>query len=205
MIYSNKRIEKYVPKEVYKILANKINAGESVFDITAFEKEIIYSLRRMTLTEINNIPDVNESLANSIYDAINSCNNYSELFEKVKSKNYTATRIQRIMLYSLLGITKKQMEESKKVVPYARVLGISNEGKSLLSELSTQKSKSNIVTSVKDFMSTCTNKTLVSMMETDIMATNIYTLEYLNNSLANLDYTNKIVTIDKMPSVKDVV
>ena len=39
------------------------------------------------------------------------------------------------------------------------------------------------------------NKNLKEMLETDILATNIYTLGYYSDSYSNLDYTNKIEII----------
>ena len=40
------------------------------------------------------------------------------------------------------------------------------------------------------------NKNLKSMFEKDIWATNVYTIGYEYDSWNNLDYTQKIVTID---------
>ncbi len=37
------------------------------------------------------------------------------------------------------------------------------------------------------------NKVLKSMLEKDILATNVYTLGYKKNSEANLDYTSKLI------------
>lgn len=88
--------------------------------------------------------------------------------------------------------------DSQKVIPYLRVLGISENGKLLLSELS-QNKKLNIITSVKQFIddskNSNTNRILKNMLEKDILATNIYTLGYKKNPDANLDYTKKIVVI----------
>ena len=42
------------------------------------------------------------------------------------------------------------------------------------------------------------NKVLKEMLQTDIYATNIYTLGYEKDSWANLDYTNKIITMEDM-------
>ncbi len=39
------------------------------------------------------------------------------------------------------------------------------------------------------------NKALKEMLETDIFATNVYTLGYESDSWSNLDYTNKIITM----------
>ena len=112
----------------------------------------------------------------------------------VKSKRYTQTRIQRILLYALLGFTKEDMETSKKIDPYIRVLGCNSKGKEMLSEMYTLNKKLPIVTSVKEFTTTCRNKKLLMMLEKDIQATNIYTLGYEADSYSNLDYTTKMIT-----------
>ena len=111
----------------------------------------------------------------------------------VKSKRYTSTRIQRILLYALLGITKKDMEISKNPLPYVRVLGFNENGKKLVSEISKNNPKLKIITSVKKFVDSNKNKNLKQMLDKDIFATNVYTLGYEMDSWANLDYTNKIV------------
>ncbi len=191
----NKDISKLVPKYTYNILARQINSGKFVLDLATYEKEILYSLRKMSIKEIKNLPDVTEGLANSILTAVNSCNSYYELIEKVKSKSYTLSRIQRIMLYSLLGITKDDMANSRKAKPYVRVLALDTKGKELLSQLSRSNPKLPVITSVKNFLDNSNNKILNNMLNLDILATNIYTLEYLNDSQANLDYTQKIVTL----------
>ena len=200
MLCENKNISKLVPKYSYDILARQINSGKSVLDIAAFERAILYSLRRMSIDEIKNLPDVTDALANSLIYAINSCNSYYQVLEMVKSKTYTQSRIQRILLYALLGITKDDMENSKKAKPYARVLGLDNKGRELLSELSKSNPKLPVITSVKDFLNNSNNRILNKMLSLDILATNIYTLEYLNDSQGNLDYTQKIVTL---PTEKD--
>ena len=40
------------------------------------------------------------------------------------------------------------------------------------------------------------NKVLKSMLETDIRATNIYSLGYEFDSCSNLDYTHKLITVN---------
>ena len=149
----------------------------------------------MTVKEILNLPDVSEGLENRIKDACYSCNNLEELIDKIKSKRYTRTRIQRILLYALLNITKNDMLNSYKTIPYIRVLGVNSKGKALLSSISASNKKTHVITSVKKFMDSCNDKNLRSMLEKDILATNIYTLGYDYDSKANLDYTNKMITI----------
>ena len=185
-------INKVMPRSSYLLFGEEVNKGHYVVDISRFEKEILYTLRKMTKEEIAKMPDVSEGLETSIKNAADSCNNLKELINIVKTKRFTQTRIQRILLYCLLGITEKQMETSRKITPYARVLGFNNRGKELISEMMRLNPKLNIVTSVKKYIDTVANKNLKEMLETDILATNIYTLGYYADSYANLDYTNKI-------------
>ena len=185
-------ISKVMPRSSYIQLGEELKIGHYVIDISRFEKEIIYMLRRMSIEEIANLPDVSEGLENSIKNAANSCNTLNELVNIIKTKRFTQTRIQRILLYGLLGITKKKMETSKKVTPYVRVLGFNNKGKELISEMMRLNPKLNVVTSVKKYIDTVANKNLKEMLETDILATNVYTLGYYSDSYANLDYTRKI-------------
>ena len=84
---------------------------------------------------------------------------------------------------------------SKKIVPYVRVLGFNNIGKQLLSNISESNPRLPIIVSVKKFMERCSSQNLLTMLEKDIFATNIYTLGYEYESKANLDYTKKIVEV----------
>lgn len=185
-------ISKVMPRNSYLLLGEELKEGHYVIDISRFEKEIIYNLRKMTTGEIAKLPDVSEGLENSIKNAADSCNTVNELINIVKTKRFTQTRIQRILLYSLLGIDKKLMEISKKITPYVRVLGFNNKGKELISEMMNLNPKLNVVTSVKKYIDSVANKNLKEMLEKDILATNIYTLGYYSDSYSNLDYTNKI-------------
>lgn len=195
-------IAKVIPRSSYIMLAEEFRNGHYVIDLYKFQKEILYTLRKMTKKEISNLPDVSEGLENVIKEAADSCNNILELLNKVKSKRYTQTRIQRILIYALLGINKKMMETSKKITPYTRVLGYSPKGKVLLSEIVRKNPKINLVVSPKKFLETNKNKSLKEMLEKDIFATNIYTLGYEKDSLSNLDYTSKIITTIDVEGVK---
>ena len=188
-------IRKVMPKFSYNLLANSVNQGKYVIDLAIFQKEILYILRKMTVDEIAQLPDVSEGLENTIKSAASNYNNLTDLITAIKSKRYTQTRIQRILVYALLGITKKDMEISKKVTPYIRILGVSNRGKSLISEISKMNNNIPVITSVKKFITESKNKNLKRLLQIDINATDIYTLGYLKDSCANLDYTQKIITL----------
>lgn len=188
-------IRKVMPRLAYDLLMQEIENNQYVIDISKFEKEILYSIRRLSTADLKKFPEVNEGLENSIKNAANSCNTLAELINIIKTKRYTQTRIQRILLYILLNITKKDMYISRKTVPYARILGYSQKGKELISKIYNANPKITLITSVKNFFDSSNNKTYKHMLNKDVLATNIYTLAYKNDSVANLDYTKKIVTI----------
>ena len=181
-----------LPKRSYKILMDSIKSGNIVPDLSCFEKEIIYTLRKLTVDEISHLPDVSEGLENSIKKSALNFTSLSDLLESLKSKRYTRTRIQRILTYALLGITKTDIELSKNITPYIRVLGFNKNGKKILSEISKAKPELKIITSVKKFVDTNDNKDLELLLNKDILATNIYTLAY-KNKLANLDFTKSLI------------
>lgn len=186
-------VSKVVPRSTYQILGQQANNGRMILSLEKYQKEIIYALRKMTVEEIAELPDVSEGLENSIKNAANNCNNLTELINGIKSKRYTQTRIQRILIYALLGINKKMMENSKKIIPYTRILGFNSKGKMLISESMNKNPKINMITSVKKYIDQNKNKQLAEMLNVDIFATDVYTLGYDYDSKANLDFTNNMI------------
>lgn len=194
-LQENKNIHRLVPFETYETIENKLKKKDFLTDLSVFEKEIIYTLRRMTLKEIENLPDVNEGLENKIKFASSNFTTLDKIIENIKSKRYTQTRIQRILLYALLGITKKDMNIAKKTIPYIRVLGFNKHGKKIISAIATNNPKSKIIISLKKFLDSNPDNSSKQLLSKDILATNIYTLGLKENPVANLDYTHKIVEI----------
>lgn len=187
-------LNRILPISSYSILKENIQKGHIVRDISNFDKIVLYKLRNMFTEELLNLPDVSEGLEYSIKKAADSCNTIYELINIVNSKRYTKTRLQRILLYALLNITKKDIQISKRSMPYIRILGFNEKGKYIVSQLS-QNKRLNLITSVKKFIDKNTNKNLQLMLQKDINATNTYTLGFENDSWSNLDYTQKIITI----------
>ena len=182
-----------MPETSFNILQDCLENGHIVRNISELDKTIIYTLRKMSIDEIANLPDVSEGLEFAIKSAVNQCNTITELLSIINTKRYTQTRLKRIFLYALLGITKKDMQISKTTKPYIRILGFNSKGRKLISEISKHNRKLTIISSVKKFMDSNSNKNLKLMLEKDIWATNVYTLGYEYDSIGNLDYTHNLV------------
>ena len=191
MLRDEEEISNVVTEQSFEIINNNINNGSLIYSLKSFEQEIIYTIRKMSYKDLENIPDVTENLVKKIKTSADMTNSLEELIHKIKNKSVTQARIQRILLYILLGITRRDIELSKNISPYIRILGFNSTGKSFLSSI---KSK-NVITSFKKFESSCEDKDLLRLLKIDKLATDIYTIAYKKDSRSNLDYTQKIIEI----------
>ena len=182
MLYQGEDISSFVPKESLEIIQNN-----ELITLKHFEKEIIYSLRKMDVSEIANAPDVSEGLEYKIKKSSDKNSKIENLIEDIKSKRYTTTRIQRILLYILLNIHKEDIELSKKTLPYAHILGFNTKGEKYLSSLSECKKA---FISTNSFLKNCNDEKIKKMLNIDILASNIYNLSYTENHPSNEDYTH---------------
>lgn len=185
-------INSLLPVFSYEILNENIKKGTSVYSLKSFEKELFYILRNMSDSDLKNVPDIPDNMLSNIKKASSCTNKLEELIAILKNKSVTQARIQRILLYILLGISKSDIELSKNTMPYIRVLGMNENGKKILSSLN---NNANVITSVKSFENSCTDSNLLRMLEIDKFATDVYTLAYQSDSKANLDYTTRLITI----------
>lgn len=95
------------------------------------EGAILYKLRSMSAEDFAKIDDVSEGLENRIVDAVRSSVSLDEIFDKIKTKRYTHSRIRRIILRAYLDITEGEPKEPK----YLHILGFNERGKELLREM----------------------------------------------------------------------
>ena len=189
-----KTVESVMPESSFEIMNNEIVNGRAPMFLKNYENEILYILRKSTTEDLLSIADVTEGLENLIKKASCEGMELEEMIDIIKTKRYTRTRIQRILLHALLDVRKNDVEDYKYNPQYVRVLGFTKTGEKVLSQIG-NNSNLPVVTSVSKFLKSA-NPTSRKMMEKDIMATNIYTLGYQIPKYreVNLDYTTKIVT-----------
>lgn len=98
-------------------------------DLYAGERAILMQLRTMTDDEFAVLPFGSEGLWRKLMKASRSCASLEEIAESVKSKRYTRSRIDRMILCAFLGITAEDLAAA---VPYARILAFSESGRIIL-------------------------------------------------------------------------
>ncbi len=105
------------------------------------EKSVLYRLRTMTDAEFEALPFGSEGLWRKLMYASREKDSLPEIMESVKSKRYTYTRISRMVMCAVLGITREMMDAS---APYYRVLGFTNAGRQVLSSVRKSGSYRNV-------------------------------------------------------------
>jgi len=187
-IYEKKEIsdlKSLIPQNMLNIVCNiEPTFNDKLLNILKYK--IITSSKK----DLSNIYEVTEGLENRIISAISNSNTYDELIENIKSKRYQMSKIKRILNNIILNITKDDFERIyKSNEQYAHILKISKRGKALLSQIA-KNSNIPLITSVNDNVLNSLSDIQRSMINIDILATNIHSI--LNNENINKDYTNRL-------------
>ena len=114
----------YIPAEAQAALENA-----SIHTLATGQRAILARLRTMTDAEFEALPYGSEGLWRKLMHACRDSATLEEIIAKAKSKRYTRTRIDRMILCAFLGITADNMASP---APYARVLGFTDAGRTLL-------------------------------------------------------------------------
>ncbi|MBQ9280263.1 MAG: nucleotidyltransferase [Clostridia bacterium] len=190
-----KTVEDVMPKSSFDILNQEILNGRAPMFLRHFESEILYALRKSSTEELASIADVTEGLENLLKKAAAEGTELEGFIDIIKTKRYTRTRIQRILLHTLLDIRKCEIEDYKYNPQYIRVLGFTKNGEKVLSQIS-NNSNLPIITSPSKYLKSATPIGKM-MLEKDILGTNIYTLGYQipKYRSMNLDYTTPVIRV----------
>lgn len=114
----------YVPTE-----AAAVFDGAVLHAFSAGERAVLSQLRRMRESDFEVLPYGSEGLWRKLMHAVRKCASVDEILETTKSKRYTRSRLDRMVLCGYLGITR---EDISREIPYARVLGLSENGRKVL-------------------------------------------------------------------------
>lgn len=162
----------------YKRKYSKFNSLINFNDI------ILYKLRTMKPENYKKFIDIEGGLENRIIDAASKFNDITSIIASVKTKRYTYTRLQRILIHILLDITFTK-KDILNFPLYARILGSNSKGFEIINNIK-NNSEIPIINKVSDYMRNYNN----FMFDLDIKASNIYFLGIDNNTNIknNFDY-----------------
>src|SRR5699024_5155955 len=128
---AGKKIDQYIPKESFTYLheaSNQAVTWENYFPL------LKYQLTIQSEESLRKIYKMTEGLENRFKQYIKDANSFESFLTLIKTKRYTWTRLQRLLLYVLMQFSKKDIEKNLKRAPEIRVLGFNNKGQRYLRE-----------------------------------------------------------------------
>ncbi|WP_159887011.1 nucleotidyltransferase [Paenibacillus puerhi] len=193
-------IRPYVPEATARILEREWHAGRAPVHWELFAKPLLQRLLTQTPEQLASIAEVTEGLEHRIRAALGSCVPphtpvVDTLLGQLKTRRYTRTKLQRMLLRILLGHTKEELSADKlaRGISYIRVLGFSERGRGLLKQMKS-KAKVPVVTKVTTSPS--------PFLEMDIRATSVYSLAFPESSARDWlrDYYEPPVRTEEAPA-----
>ena len=121
LIETGQDFRPYVPTELFN--------GASVHTLALGERAVLARLRTMTDAEFETLPYGSEGLWRKFMHECRQKNTLEEILTAVKSKRYTRTRLDRMMMCAFLGLTAEDLNSP---APYARILGFTKRGQQVL-------------------------------------------------------------------------
>jgi predicted nucleotidyltransferase len=126
LMYREEAFLSYIPED-----AQAVFADATLHSIAAGERAILSKLRTMTEAEFEALPYGSEGLWRKLMHACRQAATLEEILAAVKSKRYTRTRLDRMVMCAFLGITQTDLESD---VPYTRVLAFNDTGRRILKQ-----------------------------------------------------------------------
>ena len=111
----------FVPTDLYE--------GAAVHTLKQGERAMLSKLRTMTDAEFEALPYGSEGLWRKLMHECRRQNSLEDILTAVKSKRYTRSRLDRMVMCAYLGLTKDDLCSP---APYCRVLGFTKRGQQVL-------------------------------------------------------------------------
>ena len=126
LLEKGEKWESFVPEAAFSCFENA-----PIHSLKNGERAILYRLRTMTDDEFEALPYGSEGLWRKLMHASREYSTLDEIIAATKSKRYTRTRIDRMILCAFLELTAGDL---KSPVPYCRVLAFNDTGREILKE-----------------------------------------------------------------------
>ncbi len=124
-------VQNVVPESTFDLLADWYNKYNHFASWERFWPLLQFTLIRHTPSELTRYAEVTEGIENAIVKAAKTSNSFNSFMEKIKSKRYTWTRLQRMITHIYTGFTKEQLQSFEQPT-FIRLLGMSSKGQTYL-------------------------------------------------------------------------
>lgn len=164
-----------MPAATLAVLEREFAAGRGPVTWESLGALLLYRLSTLTAEQLARFGEVDEGLEHRLLSALSALRRESfrveRLIDVLKTKRYTRTKLQRMLVRILLEQPKTAFSRStlEQGPAYLRVLGFNERGRALLRRIQRQ-SPLPVITSA--------GKTNASLLEEDIRATAVYALAF---------------------------
>ena len=121
LVEGGKDFRPYVPTDIFE--------GAAVHTLKRGERAMLSKLRTMTDAEFEALPYGSEGLWRKLMYECRRQNSLEDILTAVKSKRYTRSRLDRMVMCAFLGLTAEDLSSP---APYCRVLGFTQRGQQVL-------------------------------------------------------------------------
>ncbi|WP_328585745.1 nucleotidyltransferase [Rossellomorea aquimaris] len=132
-----------------------------------------YNIVSSTKDSLKEIYEIEEGIENRIVDCVKKSTSFEDLMLNLKTKRYTWTRLQRMLLHILTNTYKEDMRERHEYPAYIRLLGMNKQGREYL-----RHSKKNMSLPLISKLSTANQKDIAL----DVRAAEVYSLGLQNSA-----------------------
>ena len=173
-------LQAYMPEYMLHIIEQEFKAGRGPVSWESFTSPMLYQLQSHTAKTLADFDEVDEGLEHRILRAMVQLKTevftIPKLMDALKTKRYTKTKLQRMLLRILLqqskvSFTRDLLAEGP---AYIRVLGFSEAGQALLKQMK-KKASLPVITTVERKHS--------ALLEEELRATAIYAMAYQDATL----------------------
>ena len=181
---SGEDVSAFMPPEAFAILSREITAGRGPVTTEMLGPLLCAALRLSEKETLSRISGVSEGLENRLVDAAEEFRSFSDLAMAAKTKRYPYTRLCRVLLKVLLGITQEDEAFSP---AYARILGVGEKGGEVIKQL--QKTTA-IPLLNKVAAASFSDEAAKRLFALDVKATDLYALLYpqKNTGKSGMDF-----------------
>ena len=184
-----------MPEASLAIMKEELDSGRGPVHPASFEDIILHGLRRMQTDEIGSLPYVSEGLENRIKESAEASGSLDELIDRICTRRYTRTRIQRALFSLLTRLGSRDFESFNEAggPQYIRVLGFTDKGRRLLSDANKTASLPLIIKTA-NFKNT-PDPLLNRMLAIEAFSTDAYVLGYKNPAFrkAGQEFTQNVI------------
>ena len=185
----NHGIDQYVPMATKQLLEEYFHHFHLFHQWENYWSYLQYRLIHSNSEELREIYEMEEGLENRLQAAAIESESFQQFMQKIKTKRYTWTRLQRLCVHILTNAKKIEMNRNLEKASYLRLLGMTTNGREYLNKVKKDLSLP-LVSKLSSFKE--------SEINLDVKAARVYALgvpNHLKNELFKQEFNQPPIYI----------